>query len=122
LIPVEGELNIAQMKKIVDLVDDSSSTEEKIAILKKLLYLYPYHRYYTPNPIYPENPGYWIYSEVIETLGEIGGKEAEEVLQDIVQGDYHHEEIKEAAAKQLKMLEEIHTLDNLPSLEDIIEK
>ncbi|MCE7748959.1 MAG: hypothetical protein GPJ51_11215 [Candidatus Heimdallarchaeota archaeon] len=122
LIAVEGELGIARMEKMAKLAKDSSTVEEKITILKKLLYLYPYHRNYTRNPIYEENPGYWIYSEVIETLEEIGGEEAEKVLQEIVQGDFHHEETKEEAIKQLENIREIHYLTNLPTLEDFVEK
>ena len=99
LISVDGELDIARMGKMVDLVKDSSTIEVKISILRKLLYLYPFHRILTPHPAFPENPRYWIYSEVIETLGKIGGEEAEKVLLEIANGDFHHEETKEEASE-----------------------
>ena len=38
-------------------------------------------------------------------MGELGGEEAEEVLREIVHGDFNHEETKEEAFEQLQEIE-----------------
>ena len=122
LVHVDDELNDMVGEKLFKLVEETFTIEEKITILRKLLTIFPSYRYTTPHPAFPENPGYWLYSDVIETLGKMGGKKAEEILLEIVQGDFHHEETKDEALKLLQMIEEKRSLDNLPTLEDFLKE
>ncbi len=119
LIHANDELEEMRDEKLSELIKEPISIEEKIAILRKLLTLFPFHRYLKSEPGFPENPGYWLYAEVIETLGELGEEEAEKVLLEIVQGDFHHQETKEEASEQLRKIEEKRYLDQLPTLEDL---
>ena len=83
LVHIDDELNNMVGEKLFKLVEETITIEEKITILKKLLTLFPSYCYTTSHSAFPENSGYWLYSDVIETLGRIGGEEAEEVLLEI---------------------------------------
>ncbi len=122
LIHADYELNMMVGEKLSKMVKEPNSIEEKISILRQLLTLFPTIRVLTPHTAFPENPGYFLYCDVIEVLGKIGGAEAEEALLGIVQGDFHHEDTKDEALKQLQLIEEIRSLDNLITLEDFLKK
>ena len=113
LVHADYELYMMVGEKLNKLVKEPNSIEEKISILKKLLTLFPTIRVITPHPAFPENPGYFLYCDVIKALGDLGETEAEKVLLDIVLGDFHHEDTKHAAFKQLQKIGGEQTVDEM---------